>query len=473
MPYDPYRLMQPYFQPLSKPFTAGLERGQQQAQFEDKLAVERRRLGMMEPYYESLTRAGDIRAQKGEAEIAALGQKQEQQKALQEYFRLKGISPFEFFEDDAIPHESKAIAAQLLYGMSLTRPPAEKAPTQNTYVVDAGNEIIVYDKATNQEVKRIPKGATPGQVGTEQRFQEKEKWNRLERREDFQYNFWDFVRRWEGETDEQWKERVDDNIDSWIKQAPIHGLKIKEEKTPEEKGWFGLGGKPEEKRYRISVVSPYPDPSGKDAGVSPPGSPGPSQEAGNGQQPLFVNPSTGQVIRWNEQTQKWEQLSHPTQQQGQIQQIPSQQPMTLQKQTPTVPMAQSLEQLDTMLPPPPAAGFQAMPPAWDRLKSIQERLAGFAQTTQRNQPTKLPRMGETKLTTALRIATGITDLFQLNNIAMKMKTVYKGVSEDQLAKMVVSGELLGNGEPKKAPIKIEDEETEAAKWLLNSIEASA
>jgi len=167
MPYDPHQLMAPYLRPLSEPFQQGMKMGQNQAQFEQRLGIERDRLNMMAPYYQSLTEARNLTGQKTQAELDALSQSQEQRNAQREWLRLKGYSNvMDVMGDPSLSDEEKMVAAKIFGDTTISRKPAEPKPYKPTIKLEedpqseTGYSWISIDERGNV-ISRNPNAPPP------------------------------------------------------------------------------------------------------------------------------------------------------------------------------------------------------------------------------------------------------------------------------------------------------------------------
>lgn len=118
-------------------------------------------------------------------------------------------------------------------------------------------------------------------------------------------------------------------------------------------------------------------------------------------------------------------------------------------QAPTIPdnLPSSLNDLDSMVKKLPAEmdGIYKKSPSWERGRNISEGVSSVTGQSQATQNPDILRKGEDNLTKAIRIATGKTDIYELNIIADKLQTIYKGkLSDAQLANLIKEGKLLGN-----------------------------
>lgn len=106
----------------------------------------------------------------------------------------------------------------------------------------------------------------------------------------------------------------------------------------------------------------------------------------------------------------------------------------------------NLNDLDSMANSLPVEmdGIYKKSPSWERGRNISEGISSVTGQSQATQNSAILRRGEDNLTKAIRIATGKTDIYELNIIADKLKTVYKGkLSDAQLATLIDEGKILG------------------------------
>ncbi|MFH1124318.1 MAG: hypothetical protein V1758_11735 [Pseudomonadota bacterium] len=116
------------------------------------------------------------------------------------------------------------------------------------------------------------------------------------------------------------------------------------------------------------------------------------------------------------------------------------------KQTHSKPMAQTIDELEKMIPEKRMQGAYLETYPWERSRSIKESLSkNIGQKTQQGQSAELKRMGEDEITAALRQKLGITDLYKLIEIKEKLKFIYPDMADEQIAQAVADGSLLGSG----------------------------
>lgn len=118
------------------------------------------------------------------------------------------------------------------------------------------------------------------------------------------------------------------------------------------------------------------------------------------------------------------------------------------KAAPTIPedLPADLAGLDSMVKKLPVEmdGIYKKSPSWERGRNISEGISSVTGQSQATQDSDILRKGEDDLTKAIRIATGKTDVYELNIIADKLKTIYKDkLSDEQLSALIKEGKLLG------------------------------
>lgn len=109
------------------------------------------------------------------------------------------------------------------------------------------------------------------------------------------------------------------------------------------------------------------------------------------------------------------------------------------------PMAKSVDELNKMISSPKMVGPYKGSHAWEgRAQTIGERISGFTGQTQTGLRADLFRKGEDEITRALRQKSiGKQDLYDRNNLKMKLKTVYPDMTDSEIVKAILNETLLG------------------------------
>jgi hypothetical protein len=108
-------------------------------------------------------------------------------------------------------------------------------------------------------------------------------------------------------------------------------------------------------------------------------------------------------------------------------------------------MAETVESLDGMIPSPGMSGIYKKTHPWEgRVKTLGEHRAALTGITQKSQRSDILRKGENEITMALRRVGLGKELFDRNNLRMKLERIYgKYMTEAQIAQAILNGELLG------------------------------
>jgi hypothetical protein len=215
------------------------------------------------------------------------------------------------------------------------------------------------------------------------------------------------------------------------------GLTLQEETVPGEKNWVFPNEK-DTKKYHIvdtgqtgSSVSPK---AGVSSGAVPTTEAPPAGSSGKSELDSLLE--MGKSV-----SGKTAARAETSTLQGTGGIIKSEKPLSIPQKLPA-----SMEELDSMANSLPVEmdGIYKKSPSWERGRNISEGVSSITGQSQTTQNPSILRKGEDNLTKALRIATGKTDIYELNIIADKLKTIYKGkLSDAQLATLINEGKILG------------------------------